>query len=204
MKRIMLLAMATFSLAGSALAAAPGPQGDPVKGKQIVDTVCAACHGVDGNSAAAANPSLAGQSSQYLYNQLKAFKSGQRKNPTMLGMASTLSDDDMRNVSAYFSEQKPKEREAADKARMPLGAKIYRVGNAATHVPACMACHGPAGKGLPDEFPRLGSQHAAYVAKQLADFKAGADRKNPIMYDIASRMTDEEMKAVAEYISGLR
>ncbi|POZ63124.1 c-type cytochrome [Chromobacterium alticapitis] len=202
MKRTMLLAMATFTLAGSALAA--GPQGDPSKGKQIVDTVCAACHGADGNSVAAANPSLAGQSPQYLYNQLKAFKSGQRKNPTMLGMASTLSDDDMRNVAAYFSEQKPKEREAADKALMPLGAKLYRVGNATSHVPACMACHGPAGKGLPDEFPRLGSQHAAYVAKQLADFKAGADRKNTIMADIASRMTDEEMKAVSAYISGLR
>ncbi|QEL57390.1 c-type cytochrome [Chromobacterium paludis] len=204
MKRTMLLAMATFTLAGSALAAAPGQIGDPVKGKQIVDTVCAACHGADGNSVAAANPTLAGQSPQYLYNQLKAFKSGQRKNPTMLGMASTLSDDDMRNVATYFGEQKVKDREATDKTLLPLGAKVYRVGNAATHVPACMACHGPSGKGLPDEFPRLGSQHAGYVAKQLADFKAGADRKNPIMADIASRMTDEEMKAVADYISGLR
>ncbi|OWY40930.1 cytochrome c4 [Xenophilus sp. AP218F] len=203
MRRKMLLAMAAATLAGNVLAAAP-QKGDPAKGKQIVDTVCAACHGVDGNSVAAANPSLAGQSQHYLYSQLKAFKSGERKNPTMFGMTAALSDDDMRNVAAYFSQQKPKEREASDKTQMALGAKIYRVGNPATHVPACMSCHGPSGKGLPDMYPRLGSQHAAYVAKQLADFKAGADRKNPTMADIASRMTDAEMKAVAEYISGLR
>ncbi|UTH75605.1 cytochrome c [Chromobacterium sp. IIBBL 290-4] len=204
MRRKVLLALATLTLAGNALAAAPEAKGDPTKGKQIVDTVCAACHGADGNSVAAANPSLAGQNPQYLYSQLKAFKSGERKNPTMFGMAATLSEDDMRNVSAYFSQQKPKDREAANKEQMPLGAKIYRVGNASTHVPACMSCHGPAGKGLPDQFPRIGSQHAGYIAKQLADFKAGADRKNQIMADIASRMTDAEMKAVSEYISGLR
>ncbi|AUH52886.1 cytochrome c4 [Chromobacterium sp. ATCC 53434] len=204
MRRKMLLAMATLILAGNALAAAQEVKGDPAKGKPTAETVCAACHGPDGNSAAATYPALAGQNPHYLYSQLQAFKKGERKDPTMLGMTAALSDDDMRNLAAYFSQQKPKDREAADKAQMPLGAKIYRVGNAATHVPACMACHGPAGKGLPDQFPRLGSQHAAYVAKQLADFKAGTNRKNSVMADIASRMTDAEMKAVAEYISGLR
>ncbi|AXE30090.1 cytochrome c4 [Chromobacterium phragmitis] len=204
MRRKMLLAMASLTLAGNVLAATPAVKGDPAKGKQIVDAVCAACHGVDGNSVAAANPTIAGQSHQYLYSQLKAFKSGERKNPTMLGMTATLSDDDMHNLAAYFSQQKPKDREAANKELMPLGAKIYRVGNAASHVPACMACHGPSGKGLPEQFPRIGSQHAGYIAKQLADFKAGTDRKNLMMTDIASRMTDAEMKAVAEYISGLR
>ncbi|MCP1288710.1 MULTISPECIES: cytochrome c [Chromobacterium] len=205
MKRMMLLAMAAATLAGNALAAAPvAVKADPVKAKQIVETVCAACHGTDGNSVAAANPTLAGQNAHYLYTQLKAFKAGVRKDPTMLGMASMLSEDDMRNVAAYYSEQKPKDREASDKAQMPLGAKIYRVGNAGTQVPACMSCHGPAGKGLPDQYPRLGSQHAGYIVKQLNEFKGGANRKNGPMQDIANRMSDAEMKAVAEYISGLR
>jgi cytochrome c553 len=203
MKRMMLLAVAAATLAGSAWAEGIA-KGDPVKGKQIVDTVCAACHGADGNSVASANPTLAGQHEVYIYNQLQAFKKGERKNPIMLGMASALSDADMRNVASYFSQQKPKAREAANKELMPLGAKIYRVGNPASHLPACMACHGPAGKGIPDQFPRVGSQHAAYITKQLGDFKAATDRKNVTMTDAASRMTDAEMKAVAEYISGLR
>ncbi|GGY09120.1 c-type cytochrome [Paludibacterium paludis] len=204
MKRTMLLAMAAAALSGNALAQAPAGKGDPIKGKQIAETVCAACHGADGNSVAAANPVLAGQSQAYLVTQLKAFKGGVRKNPTMLGMASTLSENDMQNVAAWFSAQPAKPRQAADKTQMELGKKIYRTGNAATHVPACMACHGPSGAGLPDQYPRLGSQHAGYVAKQLTDFKANADRKNATMYDIASRLSDAEMKAVSEYISGLR
>ncbi|SCK11354.1 cytochrome c [Vogesella sp. LIG4] len=206
MKRKMLLAIAAAGFAAAAMAATPAPaaKADPVKGKAIVDQVCAACHGADGNSVASANPTLAGQQAKYIENQLMAFKKGDRKNPIMLGMASSLSPDDVRNVAAYFSSQKAKPREAADKSQMPLGKKIYTAGNPATKVPACMACHGPAGRGIPDQFPALGSQHAAYVAKQLNDFKAGTDRKNQIMGDIAMRMSDAEMKAVAEYISGLR
>jgi cytochrome c553 len=200
----MLLALAAFALAGSAFATSPVYKGDPAKGKLIVDQVCAACHGVDGNSAASANPSLAGQHQKYIYEQLKAFKGNVRKNPIMMGMAAPLSDDDMWNVSAYFSSQKIKPREANDKSQMALGKQIYRVGNANTHVPACMACHGPAGSGIPDKFPRVSSQHSAYVLTQLNNFKAGTERKNPVMSDIASRMSDAEMKAVAEYISGLR
>ncbi len=204
MKRTMLLAIAAATLAGNALAEAPAGKGDPIKGKQIAETICAACHGADGNSVAAANPVLAGQSPAYLVAQLQAFKAGKRNNPTMLGMASTLSPGDMQNVAAWFGSQKPKAREASDKTQLELGKKIYRVGNPVTRVPACMACHGPAGAGLPDQYPRVGSQHAGYVAKQLADFKAGTDRKNPTMYDIANRLSDAEMKAVADYISGLR
>lgn len=204
MKGKMLLAIAAAALAGGAFAAGPVYKGDPAKGKLIVDQVCAACHGADGNSAASANPTLAGQHKKYLYEQLKAFKAGTRKNPTMMGMASPLSDDDMWNVSAYFSQQKVKPREAADKTQMPLGKKVYTAGNFGTKVPACMACHGPAGAGMPDRYPRLTAQHSSYIVKQLNDFKAGADRQNQTMADIASRMSDAEMKAVAEYISGLR
>ncbi len=206
MKRKMLLAIAAAGFAAGAIAATPAPaaKADPVKGKAIVDQVCAACHGADGNSVASANPTLAGQHAKYIENQLQAFKKGDRKNPIMLGMATPLSDQDMKNVAAYFSSQKVKPREAADKSQMPLGKKLYLAGNPATKVPACMACHGPAGRGIPDQYPALGSQHAGYVVAQLNAFKAGTDRKNQIMADIAMRMSDAEMKAVAEYISGLR
>lgn len=204
MKRMLLLAIAAASFAGTAIAANSLEKGDPSQGKVIVEKVCAACHGADGNSGASTYPSLAGQNQKYLVEQLKAFKSGTRKNPIMLGMASTLSDADMWNVTSYLNQQKPKVREAADKAQIALGKQIYRGGNAGTKVPACMACHGPSGAGLPDQFPRLGGQHAAYVVKQLGDFKAGTDRKNGPMGDIAARLSDAETKAVAEYISGLR
>jgi len=200
----MLLALAAVAVAGSAFAASPVDKGDPAKGKVIVDQVCAACHGVDGNSAGSNYPSLAGQHQKYIHDQLQAFKGNVRKNPVMMGMAAPLSDDDMWNVSAYFSSQKIKPREANDKTQMALGKQVYRVGNPVTRVPACMACHGPAGAGIPDKFPRLSSQHSAYVLTQLNNFKVGTDRKNPVMSDIASRMSDAEMKAVAEYISGLR
>ncbi|MDC7715700.1 c-type cytochrome [Vogesella sp. DC21W] len=206
MKRNMLLAIAAATFAASAMASTPAApaKGDPVKGKAIVDQVCAACHGADGNSVASANPTLAGQHAKYIESQLKAFKSGERKNPIMMGMATPLTPADMANVAAYFSSQKVKPREAADKSQMPLGKKIYTAGNPATKVPACMACHGPAGKGYPDQYPAVGSQHAAYIAKQLADFKAGTDRKNAVMHDVAMRLTDAEVKAVSEYMSGLR
>lgn len=204
MKRKMLLAIAAATLAGSALAATPATPGDAAKGKVIVEQVCAACHGADGNSVASANPTLAGQHAKYLESQLKAFKSGERKNAIMLGMASTLNEGDMKNVATYFSQQKPKLREASDKTLLPAGEKLFKAGNTVTHVPACMACHGAAGRGYSDQYPAIGGQHAAYIVKQLNDFKAGTDRKNGIMADIAMRMTDAEMKAAAEYISGLR
>jgi len=204
MKHKVLLALAAATLAGSVSAQSLANKGDPAKGKLIVQQVCAACHGIDGNSVASSNPTLAGQHQAYIVSQLKAFKGSARQNPIMLGMASTLSDADMQNVAAYFSSQTPKEHEAADKTQLEAGRKLYRGGNPVTHVPACMACHGPNGAGIADQFPRLGSQQSAYVLKQLGDFKAGTVRKNPTMYDITNRLSDAEMKAVAEYISGLR
>jgi cytochrome c553 len=203
MKHKMLWALAAAALTGS-VSAQGTATGDPVQGQLKVQQICAACHGPDGNSVASTYPSLAGQHPVYIVNQLKAFKSGQRNNPIMLGMASTLTDQDMLNVAAYFSRQTPKAHEAADKTLLEAGRNLYRAGNPVSHLPACMACHGPAGAGIPDQFPRLGSQQADYVLKQLNDFKAGTVRKNAIMNDIASRMTDAEMKAVADYISGLR
>ncbi|WP_374350199.1 cytochrome c [Chitinimonas sp.] len=193
---------ATFAIAAETPAAAPA-KADPAKGKAIVDTVCAACHGADGNSAASANPSLAGQHAEYIAAQLAAFKKGERKNAIMAGQAANLSEADMKNVAAYFSAQKPKERAGTDKALMEAGKKLYRGGNAAVGLPACMACHGPNGAGMPVQYPRLGGQHAAYVVAQLNAFRANTDRKNGPMHDIALKMTDADMKAVAEYIAGL-
>ncbi|MBY0345569.1 MAG: cytochrome c4 [Neisseriaceae bacterium] len=192
----------------SALMAEPSTaqeqKGDASKGKAIVANVCAACHGATGNSVAGTNPSLAGQYDAYLYKQLKAFKSGERKNAIMQGMAMGLSDEDMKNVSAYFSVQTPTPNEATNKALVGLGEQIYRQGIASNGTPACMACHGPQGAGIGPQYPRLGSQQGPYVLTQLKDFKAGVVRKNAIMTDIATRLNDEEMAAVAEYISGLR
>jgi cbb3-type cytochrome c oxidase subunit III len=193
---------ATFAFAADAPSTAA--KADPAKGKAIVDTVCAACHGADGNSAASANPSLAGQHAEYLYTQLSAFKKGERKNATMSGMVAALSDDDMHNVAAYFSEQKPKERAGTDKALIEAGQKLYRGGNVAKGIPACMACHGPNGAGIPVQYPRLAGQQQAYVVAQLANFKANTDRKNQPMHDIASKLSEADAKAVAEYIAGLR
>ena len=166
--------------------------------------VCAACHGADGNSVAAANPSLAGQHADYSVKQLTEFKSGARKNPIMMGMAAPLSPEDMKNVGAYFAEQKIKPREAADKKLLPEGQKIFKGGVASTKIPACMACHGPNGAGIPAQYPRLGGQHAGYIVAQMTAFRSGERANNTVMRDIALKMTDAQIKAVAEYISGLR
>lgn len=206
MKRSALAVLLGFaaSFAFASEVPAPAAKADPAKGKAIVEQVCAACHGVDGNSAASANPSLAGQHPEYLYAQLNAFKKGERKNPIMMGQVAALSDADMKNLAAYFGEQKPKERASTNKALMEAGKKIYRGGNRETGLPACMACHGPNGAGIPVQYPRLAAQHAAYIEKSLKDYKAGGERVNPIMKPIASKLSESDMKAVAEYIAGLR
>jgi cytochrome c553 len=172
-------------------------------GKEMATAVCAACHGVTGN-AVGVNPSLAGQHERFLYAQLQAFKSGIRKNPIMAGMVANLTDVDMRNLAAYFAQQTPLAQESTEKDRLSMGEKIYRQGLADRAVPACMACHSPEGKGIDPVYPRLGSQNAAYVYNQLKAYQLGVDRINPVMADVAKKLTDEEMKAVAAYINGLR
>ncbi|KPC49355.1 c-type cytochrome [Amantichitinum ursilacus] len=199
---VAALFTALVMMSGSVFAAGP-TKGDPAKGKEIVDKVCAACHGADGNSVVAANPRLAGQHPEYIYKQLTEFKTQKRKNAVMFGMASTLSDDDMHNVAAYFSQQKPKEGGASDKTLIATGEKIYRGGIAAKNLPACMACHGPAGSGMPAQFPRVAGQHSAYVIAQLNTFRTGERNNNQVMVDVAGRMSDQDIKAVAEYIQSL-
>ncbi len=179
--------------------------GDPAKGQAIVGKVCAACHGFDGNSFLSANPSLAGQHEQYLLKQLTEFKSGARSNPVMAGMVANLSADDMGNLAAYYASQTPKQMGAKDKDLVAQGRKLYRGGNAANGVAACAGCHSPNGAGIPAQYPRLASQHADYVAAQLKAFRAGdrANDPNQMMRSTAGKLSDKEIAALAEYISGL-
>lgn len=215
MKRITTaLVLATCFAAAAPLLAqtVPAPvKADPAKAQQIVTQVCAACHSADGNSMAPANPKLAAQHADYLSKQLRDFKSvnGQppvRKSAVMNGIAAPLSDEDMRNLGAYYSQQAAKPASARDKELVAIGEKIYRGGNAASGVPACMACHSPNGAGIPIQFPRLAGQHADYTLAQLKLFRSGerANDGGKMMRVIAGKMSDQEMRAVAEYISGLR
>ena len=179
--------------------------GDSSKGQAIVGKVCAACHGFDGNSFLPANPSLAGQHEEYLLKQLTEFKSGARSNPVMAGMVANLSADDLRNVAAYYASQTPKQMGAKDKDLVAQGRKLYRGGDAAKGIAACAGCHSPNGAGIPVQYPRLASQHADYVAAQLKAFRAGdrANDPNQMMRITAIKLTDKEIAALAEYISGL-
>ena len=167
---------------------------------------CAACHGADGNSVTADWPSLAGQHPEYIARQIKAFKTGERKNVTMMPFAQTLSDQDVLDVAAYYSAQKPTPK-GADPALVSLGQQIYRGGVAARGIPACIACHGPGGHGNPfAAFPRIGWQHSAYVAKTLQEYKAGertSDGANQMMRNVASLLRDDEIRALASYVQGL-
>jgi len=179
---------------------------DPAQAQAIVNKVCAACHASDGNSASPANPVLAGQHADYIAKQLANFKSGERKNPVMLGMAAALSPQDMKNLGAYFEGQKPKNRSARDPQLVKLGQQIYRGGVMAKSVAACASCHGPNGSGVPAQFPRVAGQYAEYTAAQLQAFRNGerANDPNNMMRSTAARLSDQEIKAVAEYMAGLR
>lgn len=186
-------------------------KGDPAKAQTIVTQVCVACHAADGNSAIPANPSLAGQHPEYTYKQLRNFKSqggkpAERNNGVMAGMVANLSDDDMKNLAAYFASQKPKSRAARDAALAKQGESIYRGGIQAKGVAACASCHAPNGAGMPAQFPRVAGQHAEYTAAQLTAFRTGQRANDPaqMMRMIAAKMNDQEIKAVSEYIAGLR
>ena len=198
-------ALAATSAFANAPAAAPASKGDPKAAEAIVNQVCAGCHSVDGNSAAAANPKLAGLNAEYINKQLNDFKSGARKNAIMSGMVASLSPQDMLNLAAYYSAQQPKPATSKDQALALTGQKIYRGGVQGAGVPACASCHGPQGKGIPAQFPRLAGQHSDYIYAQLNAFRVGARANDAakMMRSIAAKMTDADMKAVAAYIQGL-
>ena len=189
----------------------PAPAPDSAKAQQIAAGVCAGCHGADGNSVAAVNPKLAGQHPDYLYKQLRNFKAAEgkpaeRNNAIMGGMVAALSDEDMKAVAAYFSNQKLNPDTAKDAKSIELGQRLYRAGEPGKGLPACSGCHGPAGAGIPAQFPRLAGQFAEYTEAQLKAFRAGerANDPNQMMRMIAIKMTDAEIKAVSDYVAGLR
>lgn len=192
-----------YATAVSAAAPIAQPKADLEKGKQIAGAVCAACHGPDGNSAVSANPILAGQHAAYTAAQLAAYKSGARANAIMQGMAAALSPEDMRNVAAWFESQTPRPSAAKDKALALRGQQIWRAGIAQNNVPACAGCHGAAGAGIPNQYPRLAGQYAELTLGWLKAYSSGA-RANSVMSAIASRLTEADMKAVSEYAAGLR
>jgi len=177
----------------------------------VAGQVCVACHAADGNSIAAANPKLAGQFSEYLAKQLRDFKSADGKPPlrqsaVMNGMVANLSDADMKGLAAYYSKQAYKPAAAADKELAAVGQKLWRGGDAVHGIPACGGCHGPAGAGIPAQFPRLAGQYSEYIVAQLTAFREGkrTNDLNGVMRGVAAHMNDGQIRAVAEYAAGLR
>jgi len=176
---------------------------DPAKGRQLA-TACGACHVQDGSRGAPANPILQGQHPEYIVKQLTEFKAGKRKNAIMSGMAAALSDEDMKHIAAFYSTLKAKPGFAKDKDTVKLGEQIYRGGILARQVPACAGCHSPTGAGIPAQYPRLGGQHSDYTEAQLTAFRSGARANSAQMMAIAGKLSDKEIKAVADYMTGLR
>lgn len=203
----LLTAAALAAPVFSAYAAGDAPKAakpDLVKGEASFTAVCAACHGADGNSAIAANPKLSQQHPEYLVKQLQEFKSGKRNNAVMKGFAAALSDDDMRNISYWLVSKPAKAGFAKDKDLVALGERIYRGGIADRNIAACAGCHSPNGAGIPAQYPRLAGQHADYTAAQLNMFRDGSRANSVQMTQVAAKLNDKEIKAVSDYIAGLR
>jgi cytochrome c553 len=207
----LFTSLASFAAGAEGVVQSPAPRPDLAKAKQIVDQLCAACHGADGNSVSPANPSIAGQHAEYITLQLMHFQSGIRANAVMQAMVAKLTPEDMQALGAFFAQQKTKPSTAKDRELVAAGQKIFRGGNASSGLPACAAYHSPDGAGIPKRYPRVGGQYADYTLAQLKAFKAGergADKEGKdingkVMAEIASRMSEREMQAVAEFTSGL-
>ncbi|WP_296945448.1 cytochrome c [uncultured Massilia sp.] len=219
MKSLLLASLALAGTSGmpalaadAAPAANPVPKIDPAKGGSLYDTgdtarglpACASCHGAAGNSTIVANPKLAGQAQAYLHKQLVDFTTPNRVQPVMSLYAKMLSEEEKNNLAAWLATQKPKQGAARNKETVELGRKIYRGGIAERGVAACASCHGATGSGIPAQYPRLAGQHQDYTLAQLQAFKAGGRNNSPQMGTLAKRMSDEEMKAVSDYIAGLK
>jgi cytochrome c553 len=209
---VALLAVAATAHAEDKKPAPPAPPKiDAAKGATLFTDgdaarglpACVSCHGAGGNSTITVNPKLAGQHEGYLYKQLVNFTTAQRNQPVMTTYAKLLTDEEKHNIAAWLVTQKPTAGAAKNKDTVELGKKIYRGGIAEKSVPACASCHGASGAGIPVQYPRLAGQHQDYAFTELGLFKSGA-RKSVEMEAIAKRMSDEEMKAVSDYVAGLK
>ena len=206
-KLALLFALATLTLAPSQVRAQSLVDGSTTTGKARALT-CTACHGPEGNSSSPMWPNIAGQNAPYILAQLQAFKSGARKNPLMSSQAMLLSDEDMANLAVYFESLPPAAQAVADVNLIARGEALYRGGNVKEKASACLACHGPTGRGNPAaKYPALKGQHAAYTAKQLNDYANGTrttDGKTHIMRDITARLNRDDIAALSSYVQGLK
>ena len=206
-KLALLFALATLTLAPSQVRAQSLVDGSATTGKARALT-CTACHGPEGNSSSPMWPNIAGQNAPYILAQLQAFKSGARKNPLMSSQAMLLSDEDMANLAVYFESLPPAAQAVADVNLIARGQALYRGGNVKENASACLACHGPTGRGNPAaKYPALKGQHAAYTAKQLNDYANGTrttDGKTHIMRDITARLNRDDIAALSSYVQGLK
>jgi len=196
-----------FASTSLAVSAGEAPKADPARGQKIAGEVCAACHAADGNSTIAQNPVLAGQHPEYLYRQLAAFKQGgDRPDPVMTAMVANLSPEDMAGLAAFYAAQKAKPRAARNKDTVTLGQQIWRGGIGEKGIPACAGCHGATGAGIPSQYPRLAGQHAEYTDAQMKKWRSEQRKNdaNKMMRMIATKMNDQEIAAVSDYIAGLR
>lgn len=209
---IAMLAVSTNADASEQKKAAVVMKADPAKGEALYasgDNVrnipaCVACHGEAGNSTVPQNPKLAAQHEAYVYKQLVNFKNPERNNAIMSPIATALTDDEMRNIAAYLDAQTQKPGAAKNKDTVEIGKRIFRAGIAEKNIPACAGCHSPNGAGIPAQFPRIGGQHQDYSAAQLIGFRSGARKNSAQMIAIAKRMSDDEIRAVSDYVAGLK
>ncbi len=203
------LLIATSALAVTSLALANDPhaapaKADAVKGGALYGAVCTSCHGADGNSGVPIYPKLAQQHPEYIAKQLVEYKSGKRANAIMSGLAASLSEEDARNIGAFLATKTAKPGFAKDKDLATLGEKIYRGGIADRQIPACAGCHSPTGAGIPSQYPRMAGQHAEYTTSQLTQFRDGVRLNSLQMGQVAAKLNDKEIKALADYIAGLK
>ncbi|MFL9927400.1 c-type cytochrome [Herbaspirillum lusitanum] len=209
---IALLAVSSLAYAAEEKKAEVVAKADPAKGETLYTNgdsarnivACVSCHGAAGNSTITQNPKLAGQHEAYIAKQLTNFRSPDRNNPIMTPQAKALSDEDIKNLAAYLSTQSPKPGAAKSKETLDLGKQIYRGGIASKNVPACAGCHSPNGAGIPAQYPRLAGQHQDYTVAELTNFRNGTRKNGVQMTTIAERLSDKEIKAVADYIAGLK
>ncbi len=200
------LLIATLALSGISVAQASSLVDGSIDAGKAKSLTCSACHGADGNSVNPEWPSLAGQHALYAYEQLLAFKNGTRENVLMTSQAMILSEEDMRDLSVYFEAQSATARAVSDPDLIARGKEIYLAGDSGRDVAACIACHGPAGKGNPaSPYPAIAGQYAVYTAKQLRDYASGAREsdENQVMRNVASLLTEDDIMAVSSYVQGL-